>query len=68
MNEHDKKVLREGGTLSNGQEIYTIAEREAIRAEIREMNKAAQEALAKSGHTRGLHPRVAELRGMKKED
>lgn len=58
---HDDKVLREGGTLSNGQEIYTLAERAQIREEIRRQVEAADVALEKRGR-RGLHPRVAAIR------
>lgn len=59
--EHDSRVMREGGTLSNGQEIYTRAEREDLRKELRRQNEEAQAALDKVGR-RGMHPRVAAIR------
>lgn len=59
---HDERVMREGGTLSNGQEIYTQEERIEIRAELRAMTERAQVALEKSGRRRGPHPKIAALR------
>lgn len=60
--EHDAKVMREGGTLSNGQEIYNLEERAQLREEIRRQNAEAQAALEMSGHRRGIHPRVAAIK------
>lgn len=59
---HDERVMREGGTLSNGQEIYTQEERIEIRVELRAMTERAQIALEKSGRRRGPHPKIAALR------
>lgn len=58
---HDERVLREGGTLSNDQGIYTLAERARIREEIRRQIEAA-EAVFASMPRRGPNPRIEAIR------